>query len=91
MGKESKKSPETAESVSLIVQLSTALDPATEKKVRHAIARADGTEPDSLHVTERTLSLCYDPVRINKDKLTELLDEAGVQRGEIRTEYNPLV
>jgi hypothetical protein len=89
MAADAKNLSGAEEYVSLALEIGEPIAPATEKNVRDAVAKADGVLPDSLHVSEKAITLCYDPARITKEELTNLLEQAGVQAKTTETDRAP--
>jgi hypothetical protein len=79
------------EYVSLAVEIKELINPAIEKTVRDVVGKADGVLPDSLHLSEKTITVCYDPARISKEELTNLLKQAGVELKTAQTDRAPLL
>ena len=79
------------EYVSLSIEIAKPIDPKAEKNVRETVEKADGVLADSLHITEKTLTICYDPVRISKDEVMNLLKQAGTEFENARTDRAPLL
>ena len=79
------------EYVSLSIDIAKPIDPKAEKNVRETAEKADGVLADSLHITEKTLTICYDPVRISKDEVMNLLKQAGTEFENARTDRAPLL
>jgi len=79
------------EYVSLSIKIARSIDPKDEKNLREAAEKADGVLPDSLHIGEKTLTICYDPARIDKDEVTNLLKQAGAQFESVQTDRAPLL
>ena len=79
------------EYVSLSIDIAKPIDPKAEKNVRETVEKADGVLADSLHMTEKTLTICYDPVRISKDEVMNLLKQAGTEFENPRTDRAPLL
>ena len=79
------------EYVSLSIDIAKPIDPKAEKNVRETVEKADGVLADSLHMTEKTLTICYDPVRISKDEVMNLLKQAGTEFENTRTDGAPLL
>jgi allophanate hydrolase subunit 1 len=55
------------------------------------VQKADGVVADSVHITEKTLTICYDPARISKDELINLLKQAGAELENAQTDRAPLL
>ena len=53
--------------------------------------KADGVLADSLHLSEKTLTICYDPVRIGRDQVIDLLKQAGAELERAQTDRAPLL
>ena len=79
------------EYVSLSIEIVKPIDPKAEKNVREAVDKADGVLADSLHIGEKTLTICYDPVRIGKDEVINLLKQAGAEFESVQTDRAPLL
>ena len=79
------------EYVSLSIQIAKPIDPMGEKNVRQTVEKADGVLANSLHITEKTLTICYDPVRIGRDEVINLLKQAGTQFESVQTDRAPLL
>jgi len=79
------------EYVSLSIQIAKPIDPKSEKNVRETAEKADGVLADSLHITEKMLTICYDPVRIGKDEVINLLKQAGAELDSVQTDRAPLL
>ena len=79
------------EYVSLSIQIAKPIDPKSEKNVRETAEKADGVLADSLHIGEKTLTICYDPVRIGKDEVINLLKQAGAELDSVQTDRAPLL
>ena len=88
---EAKNLSGAEEYVSLSVEIEGPIAPAIEKDVREAIGKAEGVLPDSLHLSEKTITLCYDPTRSSKENLTNLLKQAGVKFKAAETDRAPLL
>ena len=79
------------EYVSLSIDIAKPIDPKAEKNVRETVEKTDGVLADSLHITEKTLTICYDPVRISKVEVMNLLKQAGTEFENARTDRAPLL
>ena len=79
------------EYVSLSIQIAKPIDPKSEKNVQETAEKADGVLADSLHITEKMLTICYDPVRIGKDEVINLLKQAGAELDSVQTDRAPLL
>ena len=79
------------EYVSLSIEIAKPIDPKAEKNVREAVDKTDGVLADSLHIGEKTLTICYDPVRIGKDEVINLLKQAGAEFESVQTDRAPLL
>jgi hypothetical protein len=91
MGEDTKNLSGAEEYVSLSVKIAKPINPKAEKNVREAVDRANGVLADSLHITEKTLTICYDPARIGKDEVINLLKQAGVELENVQTDRAPLL
>ena len=91
MGDEAKNLSGAEEYVSLSIQTARPIDPKAEKNVREAVDKADGVLADSLHISEKTLTICYDPVRIGKDEVINLLKQAGAELASVQSDRAPLL
>ena len=79
------------EYVSLSMQMAKPIDPKGEQNIREAVEKADGVLADSLHLSEKTLTICYDPVRIGKDEVINLLKQAGAELASVQSDRAPLL
>jgi hypothetical protein len=79
------------EYVSLSIEIAKPIDPMGEKNVREIVEKADGVLADSLHISEKTLTICYDPARISKDEVINLLKQAGAEFESAQTDRAPLL
>jgi len=91
MADEAKNLSGAEEYVSLSVEIKEPIGPVIEKNVRESVAKADGVQPDSLHLSGKTITVCYDPARISKEELTDLLKQAGVELKTAQTDRAPLL
>jgi len=91
MSEEAKNLSGAEEYVSLSIEIAKPIDPKAEKNVREAVNKADGVLADSLHIGEKTLTICYDPVRIGKDEVINLLKQAGAEFESVQTDRAPLL
>lgn len=76
--------------VSIFVKTRQPIDGLAEKNVRDNVGKADGVVADSLHISERTITLCYDPARISQAQLATLLKRAGLEAEEVKFDRAPL-
>ena len=91
MSDEAKNLSGAEEYVSLSIEIAKPIDPKAEKNVREAVDKTDGVLADSLHIGEKTLTICYDPVRIGKDEVINLLKQAGAEFESVQTHRAPLL
>jgi hypothetical protein len=91
MGDEAKNLSGAEEYVSLSVEIKELINASIETNIRDAVGKADGVLPDSLHLSEKTITVCYDPARISKEELTNLLKQAGVELKTAQTDRPPLL
>ena len=91
MSDEAKNLSGAEEYVSLSIEIAKPIDPKAEKNVREAVDKTDGVLADSLHIGEKTLTICYDPVRIGKDEVINLLKQAGAEFESVQTDRAPLL
>ena len=91
MSDEAKNLSGAEEYVSLSIEIAKPIDPKAEKNVREAVDKTDGVLADSLHIGEKTLTICYDPVRIGKDEVINLLKQAGAEFESVQTDRASLL
>ena len=91
MADEAKNLSGAEEYISLAVEIEGTIAPTIEKSVREVVTKADGVLPDSLHLSEKRITLCYDPTRISKEELMSLLKQAGVALKTAQTNRAPLL
>ena len=91
MSDEAKNLSGAEEYVSLSIEIAKPIDPKAEKNVREAVDKTDGVLADSLHITEKMLTICYDPVKIGKDEVINLLKQAGAELDSVQTDRAPLL
>jgi len=91
MGAEANNLSGAEEYVSLSIKIGKPIDPKAEKNIRETVERADGVLADSLHISQKTLTICYDPLRISKDQVINLLKQAGVEFENIQSDRAPLL
>jgi len=91
MDDEAKNLSGAEEYVSLSIEIAKPIDAKTEKNIREAVEKADGILDDSLHLTEKTITICYDPVRLGKDEVVNLLKQAGAEFDSVQADRAPLL
>jgi hypothetical protein len=79
------------EYISLSIQIAKPIDPKGEKNVRETVEKADGILADSLHISEKGLTICYDPAKIGKDEVINLLKQAGAEFDSVQTDRAPFL
>ena len=78
------------EYVSLSIDMAKPIHPMAEKNIRETVEKADGVLADSLHISEKTLTICYDPAKISKDEVINLL-KPGAEFESAQIDRAPLL
>jgi hypothetical protein len=73
------------------IELSEPLDPDQERNVRDALEKVDPHAFDSCDIERKKISLCYDPTRISKKDLLQIIKQSGGQLEHIESEGSPLL
>lgn len=73
------------------VEVTEEIGPIAEKAIRDAVMKTNGIRADSLGIEGRKVTAYYDPTRITKDELTNLISRAGAKPAEVQTERSPLL
>jgi hypothetical protein len=73
------------------IELSEPLDPDQERNVRDALEKVDPHAFDSCDIERKKISLCYDPTRISKKDLLQIIKQSGGKLEHIESEGSPLL
>lgn len=73
------------------IEVTEEIGPMVEKAIRDAVLKSKGIRTDSLGIEGRKVTVYYDPTRITKDELTNLISQAGAKPADVQTERSPLL
>jgi len=91
MPNDSEKLSGAEEYVAAEIELSAALDPEPEKKLRTELEKIDPQALDSWAITSNKVSFCYDPTRTSKDEILQLIQRAGGKCQNVEIDGSPLL